>query len=448
MTVLAPEHRQVVDALALLVKDELKVRQRAGGKRAPAGPLSLRAPRARKRSTTLSIHSQSVSYKWLAREFSLPATLAKQLLFVYLEEAAGGAAATYLVAGWEAGASGDATTRQHIVRLVPATRLDAARAALDPVTAVHVYSVAPCQPKDPADVWNADAAQSAALFAGLLKGQANALTDNRCAAVAGPTVAWAGRAAVPVPEVVPPPPAKFAPAGLLKVDPSKPPASAAAAMHAAKAAAAAPKKKKAGGGAGKSVISQIAAAAARPRAGGAATAQLKAEPMDEDEDEAPVRRRGGSAGRARAVVDTSDDDDDGAGCAVEEEDAPPSPAPAPSPFPSPVAAAKRPTPGAVKAGEKAGAKKRKVTKTTINARGEEVTEVVMEDVVDDDEDGGNDTQKEGGGGAAAPAPALSPPKAKAAGKKATSGAAAKKPSPAGGKKSGAQKSLLGFFGKK
>ena len=376
---------------------------------------------------------QSVSYKWLAREFSLPATLAKQLLFAYLEQAKDGAAATYLVAGWEK----EAKPASHVVRLVPGTRLADARAALDPVTSVHVYSVAPCQPKDPADVWNADAAQTATLFAGLLKGEANPLTDNRCSAIAGPHVAWAGRKA-PEPPVAPaPPPAKAATAGLLKVDPSKPPASTAPQGKAGG-------KKKAGG-----IMSQIAAAAARPKA--ATKVAPKPEPMEEDDDEPPVRRGGGGAGpatgRARAVVDSSSDEEEeeGAGAA---DAAPPSPAAALSPSPSPAAAKRSTPPGGVKAGAVAGAKKRKVTRTTINAKGEEVTEVIMEDV---SEDGGAGVENEAGEGVAAvpavaatvTAPSPTAGAAKGAGAK-------KKPSPAGGKKAppAGQKSLLGFFGKK
>jgi hypothetical protein len=74
-----------------------------------------------------------VSYKWLAREYALPANYAKQLLFRFAQEHQGGAAAVtavYTVSGVlkpaAAGGGGDQQEQeQHIVRLVPAAQLDA-----------------------------------------------------------------------------------------------------------------------------------------------------------------------------------------------------------------------------------------------------------------------------------------------------------------------------------
>ena len=89
--------------------------------------------------------SQAVSYKWLARERSLPANLAKQLLFAFAEAHRGKVAATYLLAGWvRDGAHGDEP--RHVVKLVPAACLARCSAELDRVTDVHVHNVQPTQP--------------------------------------------------------------------------------------------------------------------------------------------------------------------------------------------------------------------------------------------------------------------------------------------------------------
>ena len=84
-----------------------------------------------------------VTYKWLARHFSLSAALAKQLLFAFAEAHRSKADITYLLSGWtHAGNS-----RQHVVHLVDAARLQERLADLDPVTGLHIYSVQPAQPK-------------------------------------------------------------------------------------------------------------------------------------------------------------------------------------------------------------------------------------------------------------------------------------------------------------
>ena len=86
-----------------------------------------------------------MSYKWLARERSLPVNLAKQLLFAFAEAHRGKVAATYLLAGWAADADGGAA--RHVVQLVPAKELAKRSAALKPLTDVHVHSVQPTQQK-------------------------------------------------------------------------------------------------------------------------------------------------------------------------------------------------------------------------------------------------------------------------------------------------------------
>ena len=110
----------------------------------------------------LNTDSQSVSYKWLARKHGIPADAAKQLLFSFVEaEQQGGGpgvAATYLVAGWSSsssettgnGSSSNSNDKEHVVMLVPARDLERARGLLDPLTALHVFAVAPAQPRDAA----------------------------------------------------------------------------------------------------------------------------------------------------------------------------------------------------------------------------------------------------------------------------------------------------------
>ncbi len=50
--------------------------------------------------------------------------------------------ATFLLAGWTKGEE-----PQHVIKLVDAASLASCRAKLDPITALHVYSVQPTQPK-------------------------------------------------------------------------------------------------------------------------------------------------------------------------------------------------------------------------------------------------------------------------------------------------------------
>ena len=127
---------------------------------------------------------QSVSYKWLAREYELPVNLAKQLLFRFADEHRRKVNITYLLAGWTKEPS-----RQHTFQLVDGSRLQVmtacpcmfswdskqmgrklhqmlfrycmfhalvhmclisaqeSRKQLDPITSLHVYSVQPSQPQ-------------------------------------------------------------------------------------------------------------------------------------------------------------------------------------------------------------------------------------------------------------------------------------------------------------
>lgn len=146
------------------------------------------------------MHTQVISYKWLARKFGLPCNLAKQTLFSFLEQHRGKVKATYLLAGWT-----NTEPRQHTVQLVDSEHLSTKRSSLDPVTSMHVYSLQPAQPKvglykacscmhsdcyhvssplatgtqEASELWNHDAIQTAELFQELRLGKSNCLADNR-----------------------------------------------------------------------------------------------------------------------------------------------------------------------------------------------------------------------------------------------------------------------------
>ncbi|KAK9853083.1 hypothetical protein WJX84_008703 [Apatococcus fuscideae] len=125
---------------------------------------------------------QVVSFKWLSRRYGLPVNLAKQLLFAFVEKHKSKAKATYLLAGWT-----KAEPSQHIVTLVDQDKLLKSRDALAPVTSLHVYSIQPTQPKDPAELWNVDNDQLGKLFDDMVKlSLDNCLVDNRWGSIACP----------------------------------------------------------------------------------------------------------------------------------------------------------------------------------------------------------------------------------------------------------------------
>ena len=85
---------------------------------------------------------QVVSFKWLARQFSIPANVAKKILSEFLEKHQGKVSATYLISGWTKGPE-----PEHTIQLVDSESLIERRKTLDPITSLHVYSVQPTQPK-------------------------------------------------------------------------------------------------------------------------------------------------------------------------------------------------------------------------------------------------------------------------------------------------------------
>jgi hypothetical protein len=75
-----------------------------------------------------------VSYKWLARQYSVPSNFAKQILFKFVEGEGAKVKAVYLVSGYP---KEDST--QHVVRLVDAADLASCCSKLETQTSIHVY---------------------------------------------------------------------------------------------------------------------------------------------------------------------------------------------------------------------------------------------------------------------------------------------------------------------
>ncbi|KAL6785398.1 hypothetical protein ACKKBG_A00085 [Auxenochlorella protothecoides x Auxenochlorella symbiontica] len=112
-------------------------------------------------SETVGNKLQAVTYKWLAREAHIPYDTSKAILFDFMTKHASTVHATFLLSGWRRSGEG----ARHVVSVIPAERLERAKAELQPITALHVYAVAPASQKDIAVLANLDYSQSAALLA-------------------------------------------------------------------------------------------------------------------------------------------------------------------------------------------------------------------------------------------------------------------------------------------
>lgn len=75
-----------------------------------------------------------VSYKWLARQYSIPSNYAKQILFKFTEAEGSKVKAVYLVSGYP---KEDET--RHEVQLVDAADLSKALGKLSIHTSIHVH---------------------------------------------------------------------------------------------------------------------------------------------------------------------------------------------------------------------------------------------------------------------------------------------------------------------
>ena len=105
---------------------------------------------------------QCVTYSWLANNLAISAAEAKDALFAFVKSGSSdkgnsrgdsvpvkgpdGVGVTYFISGITAG--GDVE-----VKVVPASRLDAARAKLAKVTTMHIYSVHPAAEVDDTAAW-------------------------------------------------------------------------------------------------------------------------------------------------------------------------------------------------------------------------------------------------------------------------------------------------------
>ena len=85
---------------------------------------------------------QIVSFKWLARDYGISATAAKQHLQTFAKQHSKTVRVTYLLAGLT-----PEDPPRHVVQLVNQGQLKERRAALDSETSLHIYSVQPAQIK-------------------------------------------------------------------------------------------------------------------------------------------------------------------------------------------------------------------------------------------------------------------------------------------------------------
>ncbi|KAJ8898638.1 hypothetical protein K2173_004622 [Erythroxylum novogranatense] len=116
---------------------------------------------------------QTVSYKWLSRNFLVSSNAAKRLLQEFVETRGSGLEVVYTLSGWLK----SSPTSYH-VKLVSGPKLEGAKQEFDGNCSVQVYSVQTSIPKDPAALWNTEFVQTEELF----KQPAafdNCLRDNR-----------------------------------------------------------------------------------------------------------------------------------------------------------------------------------------------------------------------------------------------------------------------------
>ncbi|MCO5596460.1 hypothetical protein L7F22_050523 [Adiantum nelumboides] len=118
-----------------------------------------------------------VSYKWLSRKFSISSNESKRLLQSVAEQHGSDLDIIYAVSGWS-----KSDCHCHSVKLVPKSKLQEAKDMLDGHVSIHIYSIQPCIPKDPAELWSAEYVQSEELFKQPSELN-NCLRDNRYSAV-------------------------------------------------------------------------------------------------------------------------------------------------------------------------------------------------------------------------------------------------------------------------
>ena len=402
-----------------------------------------------------------VSYKLLSRRFGLPVAAAKRVLGEFAESHKGNAnvAAVHCVVGVAA-----ESPHPLRVELVRADQLPAAVAKLKTVNSQHVYSVSPTGKVGPGLLWGSEREDMAPLFNEELHKE-NCLRDNRWGAVQDPRVVRThpSRAkAVAAPEPKLETPAKQAPKEPLLNFGAKPKNQTLTAMKggAGKEAAKAPgppapktekrpevkaeKKPSKGKAAFNSMFAKAGAAKAKKKKEEPPAEKeevvVKAEPVAEKVKQEAAKAEAAKASPprkrrpGRQIVEESDSESD-------EEMEEPELEPEPEPEPEPTPKKQKLNFGAQAEAAEQPRGKRRVAKTTINSKGEEVTEMVWED----DEEGGPSSAP-----AAQPAPVKEEkpkpaPKPKAAAKPAPAKAGGVKKKKAGKPK---QAGIAAFFSKK
>lgn len=366
----------------------------------------------------------------------------------------------------------------HVVRVVDGNSLDAAKAALSVITALHVYSVQPSEVKDADKLQNTEYAQSEEMFCKMLASttdpsplSANLLSTVRCLAAkrdASLVRAVPKKPAAAIASGFNASGAKLAPVAARKPvakapSPKKAPAKP---KETAKAKKAVEEKKK--------KTSAPAVKPAEPKT----KRPLIVDESDDDEDELPsaaANTKGGAAKKRATTVGDSESDEempdtnkekiveekkkkaptavgekkkaagnkrknvdkqDGKEVVVAEEQEAKEEAKLPSP-----------KLGAVKVHTDSPAKKRtrRVMKTFYNDSGEEVTEMVEE--TDDEAPSPSPAPAIAAAAAAVPAPAAIP-KTSPKGEKPSGGAGGSKKASSKGAPAAGQRSIAAFFGKK
>mmetsp|Transcript_26894 Transcript_26894/g.58708 ORF Transcript_26894/g.58708 Transcript_26894/m.58708 type:complete len:524 (-) Transcript_26894:194-1765(-) len=124
--------------------------------------------------------SRAISYKWLARQYNLSANAAKRLLYKFADEFKGKVEAMYMVSGWS-------KDNSHVMQVVRANELEGLRKQLNPLTGLHIYSVAPHNSAGGSALWQIDYQQSQELLRECLEGRntpsATFFKSNGCSSV-------------------------------------------------------------------------------------------------------------------------------------------------------------------------------------------------------------------------------------------------------------------------
>jgi len=128
---------------------------------------------------------QVMTYKAVCREYGVRANTAKQLLFEFAEKHRSRVSAVYCLSGLTKGAAS-----KEVVRLVAAGSLASSREELAVVHGIHVFSVQPRIPKDPAEITESDKSAAEESMQSLLSGTGGGgwLADNRFSHVKAPFV--------------------------------------------------------------------------------------------------------------------------------------------------------------------------------------------------------------------------------------------------------------------